>query len=444
MKKLTLIVLVLAFGACDLDVTNPGPVQDEFLATEDAQDGVVNGAGRALSSALNWVSYTGGAISREVTPSGSIGSFGISLRTQEGNLDANETSTHWNTSQRARWMAESGATRMKDEVYKDSYSSNAKYAQIVLYAGYANRLLGENFCCAVFDGGAPEAGSAYFTRALAHFGEAMTVAKAAGETDLATAAQAGRASVYASTGDWSNAVSDADAVLSAGGDGFKYDMSYFDGYGIDVYNRIYYASSGDGPYRANTVWHTANEEYSQETGDARVGFAYTLKDGGVDWTDLEGTTFQIESGDATVNGKIIPWLPQQKHDKRTSPIRLSSAQEMYLIKAESALVSGSVDDALTNINAVRALAGQDAVTASTTAEAWTALKRERGIELWLEGRRLGDMRRWSESSAPGDYHAYETTNWEGNAYSPAYLSFPIGQSEIDTNPNVTSSDGRPY
>ena len=443
MKKLTLIVLALTFAACDLEVTNPGPVQDSFLVTEEAQVGVVNGAGRALSAAMNWVSYTGGAISREVTPSGSIGSFGISLRTQEGNLDANETSTHWNTSQRARWMAESGATKMKEEVY-DDYSSNANYAQILLYAGYANRLLGENFCCAVIDGGSAQDGSTYFDRALDNFNEAITVAKAAGETDFATAAQAGRASVKVWKGDWSAAVSDADAVLSAGGDNFKYEMPYYDGYGIDVYNRIYYASSGDGPYRANTVWHTAYEEYSQETGDTRVGFIFTEKDGGPDWTDLDGTTYQIESGDATVNGKIIPWLPQQKHDKRTSSIRLSSSQEMYLIKAENALNNGSVDDALTNINAVRTLAGQDAVTATTAAEGWTMLKRERGIELWLEGRRLGDMRRWKDASAAGSYHEYETTNWEGSAYTPAYLAFPIGQSEIDTNPNVTASDGRPY
>ena len=53
MKKLTLIVLALTFAACDLEVTNPGPVQDSFLVTEEAQVGVVNGAGRALSAAMN-------------------------------------------------------------------------------------------------------------------------------------------------------------------------------------------------------------------------------------------------------------------------------------------------------------------------------------------------------------------------------------------------------
>lgn len=37
----------------------------------------------------------------------------------------------------------------------------------------------------------------------------------------------------------------------------------------------------------------------------------------------------------------------------------------------------------------------------TLAEAWTALKRERGIELWLESRRLNDYRRWVALNRPG-------------------------------------------
>ncbi len=442
MKKLNLIVFGLLLVACDLDVTNPGPVQDTFLVTEEAQLGVVNGSGRALAEAMNYVAYTGAAISREITPSGSIGSFGISLRQQEGNLDATETGTHWSLSSRARWMAESGSVRM-EEVYGSNKSSTSNYAQILLYAGYANRLMGENFCCAVIDGGSAEAGTVYFDRALANFNEAIAVAAASGDADIATAAKAGRASVYASQAKWSDAVSDADAVLSAGGDNFKYAIPYFTE-STGVYNRIYYATSGLGPYRAGTVWHTAYEEYSQSTNDARVAFTYTEKAGGAPWTPYGGTEITIESGDATVNGKIIPWLVQQKYDSRESGIRLSSAQEMYLIKAESALLSGSVADAVTNINAVRTLAGVDPITAADATEGWTMLKRERGVELWLEGRRLGDMRRWKATSAPGTYHTYETTNWEGTAYAPAYLSFPISQGEMDTNPNIPVGDGRPF
>jgi hypothetical protein len=36
---------------------------------------LVAGSGRDLSEALNWTSYTGGAVAREIFPGGSTGSF---------------------------------------------------------------------------------------------------------------------------------------------------------------------------------------------------------------------------------------------------------------------------------------------------------------------------------------------------------------------------------
>ena len=51
-------LLLLATAACDTAVTNPGPVQDEFLADRNAATAMVNGAGRALSSGMNWIGYT--------------------------------------------------------------------------------------------------------------------------------------------------------------------------------------------------------------------------------------------------------------------------------------------------------------------------------------------------------------------------------------------------
>jgi hypothetical protein len=54
------------------------------------------------------------------------------------------------------------------------------------------------------------------------------------------------------------------------------------------------------------------------------------------------------------------------------------------------------------------------------------LKRERSIELWLEARRLGDLHRWKEDGSPG---AVEDMTGRQTC-------FPIGQNELDSNPNL--------
>ncbi|MGH7447882.1 MAG: hypothetical protein ACRELT_10010, partial [Longimicrobiales bacterium] len=103
--------------ACTPDVQNPGPVQDDFLDEPEAQPALVNGMGRALSEAINWLAYTSAAVTREIHPSGSTGSFGITARWQRGELSRNDDDldTHWEQAQQARWLAESGAARIEAE-----------------------------------------------------------------------------------------------------------------------------------------------------------------------------------------------------------------------------------------------------------------------------------------------------------------------------------------
>ena len=69
------------------------------------------------------------------------------------------------------------------------FGSSELAAEIVLWAAYANRLIGENFCCTVIDGGTPEAGSVSLARAEGQFTEAFDLANAAGATDFAIAAK---------------------------------------------------------------------------------------------------------------------------------------------------------------------------------------------------------------------------------------------------------------
>lgn len=399
-------VLALAAG-CDLQVTNPGPVQAAFLNDPAALTAIVNGAGRDLGEGLNWTAYTGAAVTREVLPAGSTGAFGITVRQQLGILSPDDGGDWWNQAQRARWTAESGVRRIK-EVLGAAANNNATLAQALIWAGYSNRHLGENFCDCVIDGGPRQSYTVYLERAEAAFTEAIAVATAANNATLRDVATAGRASVRLLRGNLSGASADAGLITN---NAFVYRMPYFVNT-VDQYNRINWASANQ-PYRAHTVWGTFYDNYRRTTRDPRVPFDSSLT---------------IRFGDAAVTslGGQVRWFFQTKYPVRESPINLSSGWEMRLIEAEALLVANDIPGAMARLNLRRTALNLAPWTATNATEAWTALKRERGIELWLEGRRLGDFRRWAALNRPGDQENMTGRN----------LCFPIPLSELETNPNL--------
>ncbi len=394
--------LALVAG-CDVDVVNPGPAQDEFLNEPGAHRSVVVGTERAMAIAVNWVAYTSAFITKETVPSGNIGNlFGAPTEVRRGLLLPEENDPHWQNAHRARWMAED-AIRRFEEVFTGDFSSSELVAEVLVRAGYANRLLGENMCDAVIDGGPAEAHTLHLERAEAHFTQAMQVAESAGRADLRTAAQAGRASVRVHLGNWSGAVSDAQAIP---GD-FVHQQHFFT-QDWDDYNRFFWGNNFPAsPFRAHTVWGTFYEEYYPESGDPRTSWVF----------DPERPVGTVESW---------PWYFQTKYTGVESPINLSSGREMQLILAEAELRDGQWQAALDRVNALRAPVGVEPWSGANSEEAWVALKRERGIEMWLEGRRLGDLRRWEAEGTPG-----QVEDMTGRD-----LCFPIGESELQTNQNL--------
>ncbi len=397
-------------NGCALEVTNPGPIQSEFLNAPAALTSVVNGAGRDLAEAMNWVAYTGSAVSKELFPAGSTGAFGITVRQQAGKLTDDDDNTHWNNSQRARWTAESVVARI-DTVLGADASKSVTQAQALIWAGYANRHLGENFCEGVINGGAPTGASVYFERAEGYFTRAIAVATAAANVNLTSAATAGRASVRLSRNNLAGAAADAAGIANT----FQYRMPYYQNEEAQ-YNRIFWAGANT-PYRAHTVFNTFYENYRRTTRDPRVPYDSSL-------TVLQG------DGAVTFNGvsQRVRWYFQTKHANITAPINLSTGWEMRLIEAEVKLVNGDVPGAMTSMNLRRTALSLPLLSAATATEAWTALKRERGIELWLEGRRLGDFRRWAANSRPGT-----TDDMTGRD-----LCFATPLSEKRSNPNYTT------
>lgn len=396
------MALAAGVGACDARIIDPGPVSDESLDQPLANAAIVNGMAKALSRALGYISYTGAAISREVVASGSMALFGITVRQRAGVLDPapNETNDHWQFAQQARWVAEDGVRRIRVTL-GDTFGTSALAAEGLVYVGYSNRLLGENMCDGVIDGGPIQSRTVYFTRAEAAFSEAITIAAASGSAKLELAARAGRASVRVWTGNWTGAVADAKVIPSS----FVHQARYTTA-DLDQYNRIYWANSNQ-PYRAHSEVGTFYESYYLTTNDPRTPW---------------------KKNPAIPNGTMptVPWYFQTKFDKRESPVNLASGHEMRLIVAESLLRTGDWEGALSAINQLRSEVGVIPWTASNSTEAWVALKRERGIELWLEGRRLGDLGRWLADKTPGAVEDMTARN----------TCFPIGQTEREANPNL--------
>jgi len=400
-----LILPALMLAACDFEVVNPGPYQDRDLDEATAHPSVVAGMARSLARIVNWGSFKSAAIAQEVTPAGIGLTYGYSAREIDGILISDGQSTRWNEAQRARWVAETGVERFRETLGAD-FANSPNAAWGLVYAGYANRLLGELYCWTVIDGGSPQPSTHSLERAHDHFTEALSVAQSSGDTDALHAAHAGRASIRMWLGDWAGAVADAQSVPTD----FEFVVEH-DPESAGWHNLMYYASANT-PYRVHSLWNTFYEDYYLESDDPRVAWV------------ADPDVPNMQPGAA---GALNPWFFQQKFEGTTAPTNLTSGREMRLIEAEALLVQGDWPGAMATVNALRADVGVEPWEVNGVEDAWTALKRERGIELWGEGRRLGDLRRWIENETPGDQE-----DMTGRS-----LCFPIGQSEIDTNPNVT-------
>jgi hypothetical protein len=407
--RLLALALLVPAGGCDLTVVNAGPVQDEFLNDAGAHAAVVAGIELNLALGLNMLNFFGSEASKEYTQGGRIHPTKLPpLPRQLDHLITELPNNAWNTAHTARWVAEDGVRRLRESL-DAGFGTSPLAARALLYAGYANRALGENMCEAVVDRSAPQDRSVHLQTAEEYFTEALAVATAAAEAELASAAQAGRASTRLFLGDGPGAASDAAAVPVD----FAFELLYASG-PTEHNNWIHYISSNT-PYRAHSVYDTYYEGYYTTSGDPRVAWG----------TDPAQPTAEFSN---------VPWLFQLKYPDFDSPLRLSSGREMVLVQAEAELLAGDWPAAMTLINSLRAglVSDHDGTpladwAAADETEAWTALKRERGIELWLEARRLGDLWRWVDDGTPGDME---------DVTDLIRLCFPIAPSEIQTNENI--------
>lgn len=406
-SALLLLAGALALGGCDLSVVNPSEIADSDLDDPTAIPGIIAGVigdfGLGLIDEGGGGVYVAGAmLTDEMVNSGSwIGLRGLS--NGESRDDWVESQLRWALPAKARWVANRAVERVSALV--DAPDRNADVATALLYSGYANRVLGDNFCEATRDGGGWEPFTVWFEEAEEKFTEAIRVASnaLADEEAITTgsqmnadqvlmAAYAGRAQVRMMLAGlnkdddmWTKALQDAAMVPT------NYVFNQRFSTQGDNLNR-WYDWGYNTPTRETTVWGTPFVDWGQDlalpaaqrTGDARV-------------------QYEVMTGNfAKGRDARRPWYRQRKFTSQSAAIPNARGTEMRLIEAEAALVRGDWQGAVDKINEVRTFHNSTLsaanqlpmVTATNVDEAWELLMKERGIEMWLEGRRLPDLRRW--------------------------------------------------
>jgi hypothetical protein len=148
-----------------------------------------------------------------------------------------------------------------------------------------------------------------------------------------------------------------------------------------------------------------------------------------------------------------PFWRADKYPARTTGIPLAKGTEMRLIEAEARLRANDVAGAVAKINEVRAFRSLPSVTATAADAAWALLVRERGLELWLEGRRLGDLRRWQAHPPARTAASHQVPRGiatgqpaandpRQNVLDATPLCLRVSTNEIFSNPNLATTRPR--
>ena len=193
LSLLASLLAVVVLNGCDLDVINPGPVQDGALDNPSAFDGLINGMKRTLTETLHHVGIKSAIRTRQLHA-------GLNDTWGRVNNDMHFGITHdepfwdpWPRMQDARWLGED-ALRRAAVIWPDAatMASTPAVAEANLWTGFTYRFFGDFYCEVAFDGGAAQDNDVAYQLAEQAFTDAINIATAAGHDEFLNAGLAGR------------------------------------------------------------------------------------------------------------------------------------------------------------------------------------------------------------------------------------------------------------
>ncbi|MEO7713289.1 MAG: RagB/SusD family nutrient uptake outer membrane protein [Gemmatimonadaceae bacterium] len=311
----------------------------------------------------------------------------------------------------ARATADTAAAKLEGWTDTEVPKRARLIGQAYAYAGYSLILLGEGMCSAAINLGPEIQPPLLFAEAVTRFTKSIASATTANDSTTLNLARLGRARALLDVGGGSNlAAAAADAAL------------------IPATFVVNTSPDAVNTRRQNTVFITISQSAFSTVDPS---FRNVLVPGGTTQDPRVVVTDLNRSGTATGSRLFIP----AKHAAVTSPIRIASYAEAQLIIAEHAATTGNQAEAAAAINRARArTAGVPAYTlpaGATTADLIAQIIEERRRELFLEGHRLGDMRRYGLAFTPAAGTAYPN----GGVYG-TQTCFPLPDVERINNPTI--------
>ena len=282
-------------------------------------------------------------------------------------------------------------------------------AQAAAYTGYSIVLLGESMCSAAINIGPELTPAQLFAEAKIRFDSAVVSATAANDAATLNMALLGRARTLLDLGDVAGAGTDAAKIPAA----FVLNMS----------------TDGVNVRRENFSFISINQN-SWSTVEA--GFRGVTINGAPD--PRVAVTNSGRNGTASGTQVFTP----DKYNALTSAMPIARYAEAQLIVAEAKLAANDLPGAVAAINLVRASrTGVPAYdgTRQTPMQIKAQIIEDRRRELFLEGHRLGDMRRYNIAFTPVAGAAYTT----GGGVYGTQTCLPLPDVERVNNPNIAKT-----
>jgi hypothetical protein len=271
------------------------------------------------------------------------------------------------------------------------------------YAGYSLVLLGEGMCSAALDLGPEQTPAQLFAAAKVRFDTAVAAATRAGDTETLNLALLGRARTELNLGNSADAAADAAQIPP----GFEVDIDH----------------DATATRRQNVVFiQTKQSQFASV--DTSIQNRYAA--------DHDPRIAVTSTGQLGSDGFTVVWLAN-KDATATSPQALAKYSEAQLIIAENDANTANLAGAKTIINNLREAAGQPDFNPPTltVTNVMAEIVEQRRRELFLEGHRMGDIRRLGLPLAPATGAPYVS----GGTYGDQSC-FPLPNIERINNPNL--------